>query len=339
MADPQAPNTRGHLKDYFLLLNGKPRRNNHKTTITTAPTPTATPTQTQPTEANIEANNEANLETAVQATMAEIDANLDPNLANFDTRFDADFQPNFESSLESSFESNNTSSQSSIGPSDSLSQTIPITTPAKLRSWVYQHFESTQLQGDLYTPKYSDKQKVNVRRRCKVCNWITYDFNRSGTSNLISHLRTHRLTRTSSKPEPSIIALLQAAPPKDDITVEEAICNWVVDTLQPFTVVETASFQRIFKARGLPLTLQSADTLRRRIFDQFKTSRSVLISQLDQTCNTVSLTLDVWTSGNNVPIFGVVGHWITPDFVYQQQLLEFCEIKGNCNTLLYKFIH
>lgn len=46
------------------------------------------------------------------------------------------------------------------------------------------------------------------------------------------------------------------------------------------------------------------------------------------TTTPISLSLDVWTSKNAKAMLGVIGHWITPDFVYRERVLEFIEIEG-----------
>lgn len=89
----------------------------------------------------------------------------------------------------------NSNSQSIILPSDSISQILPISTPelstpllatktrARDRSWVFNHFEITELD-ELYTPKGLTIQRVNRRLRCKRCQFSILDSKRQGTTNL-----------------------------------------------------------------------------------------------------------------------------------------------------------
>ncbi len=47
-----------------------------------------------------------------------------------------------------------------------------------------------------------------------------------------------------------------------------------------------------------------------------------------QTCQTIALSLDVWTSKNSKAILGVKGHWLTADFQYHERALEFKQLCG-----------
>ena len=46
------------------------------------------------------------------------------------------------------------------------------------------------------------------------------------------------------------------------------------------------------------------------------------------TCQTIALSLDVWTSKNHIPILGVIDHWLTEEFEYREKVLEFKELHG-----------
>ncbi|KAK9493270.1 hypothetical protein V1508DRAFT_353770 [Lipomyces doorenjongii] len=42
--------------------------------------------------------------------------------------------------------------------------------------------------------------------------------------------------------------------------------------------------------------------------------------ELLQTCGTIALSLDVWTSKNHFPILGIIAHWL---FQHREKVLEF----------------
>jgi hypothetical protein len=110
--------------------------------------------------------------------------------------------------------------------------------------------------------------------------------------------------------------------------LEQALIQWVVQTRQPFTVVEHPAFRAIFAAAEADMPIKTADTLHNRIKDKFCRGRSHLKQELATTCHSIALSLDVWTSENQLAILGVIGHWITPDFEKREELLEFAEIRG-----------
>jgi hypothetical protein len=46
------------------------------------------------------------------------------------------------------------------------------------------------------------------------------------------------------------------------------------------------------------------------------------------TCKTIALSLDIWTSKNQLPILCIIGHWLTDEFEYREKMLEFTELPG-----------
>lgn len=54
----------------------------------------------------------------------------------------------------------------------------------------------------------------------------------------------------------------------------------------------------------------------------------MLKDELSTSCHTISLSLDIWTSSNSLPVMGVIGHWLTADFHYREKVIEFKELTG-----------
>jgi len=118
------------------------------------------------------------------------------------------------------------------------------------------------------------------------------------------------------------------APPKDRISLEDALIHWVIETRQPFTVVEQPSFRDVFNSAGISVPVKSADTLRNRVQEEYNRYRDTTRQQLGITCRTVAVSLDLWTSENQIAILAVMGHWLTAEFEKKEKLLEFTEIEG-----------
>jgi hypothetical protein len=60
---------------------------------------------------------------------------------------------------------------------------------------------------------------------------------------------------------------------------------------------------------------------------QYNECLSSLYTELE-LCLSVLLLLDRWKSPNHIPIFRVIGHWISPNWVKRETLFEFCRLKG-----------
>ena len=115
---------------------------------------------------------------------------------------------------------------------------------------------------------------------------------------------------------------------RPQVDAEQALIQWVVQTRQPFTVVEHPAFKAIFQAVKADLPIKSADTLYNRVENKFVHGRDHLKQELGANCQTIALSLDVWTSEHQLAILGVIGHWITPAFDKREELLELIEIQG-----------
>lgn len=174
----------------------------------------------------------------------------------------------------------------------------------------------------------------------KQCSWATTDSKRqSSTSNLVLHLlRKHPIYPPGlSNPEP-------VKNPKETLSglwgkreenltcqqqLEKDILHWVVADKQPFTTIESPAFRQIFfNIPGVALPFTSRHTLRQRLMDDFNVQRAQLKEELRVSCKTIALSLDIWTSKNHLPILGIIGHWFTDCFGYQEKVLEFKELLG-----------
>lgn len=81
--------------------------------------------------------------------------------------------------------------------------------------------------------------------------------------------------------------------------LEKDILHWIVADKPPFTTIESPAFRRIFSnIPGVTLPLASRHTLRQRLMDDFDLQRVQLKEELQVSCKTIALSLDVWTSKN-----------------------------------------
>ena len=197
-------------------------------------------------------------------------------------------------------------------------------------SWTLDHFWITVLET-----RWSQRGRPLKNDRllaCKRCSWSSTDSARHGTtSNLVTHLRTrHRIRRgIAGSCSTSVTSLDRfVVPPRAKMSMEQALVQWVVQTRQPFTVIEHPAFQAIFHAADIELPVKGADTLCHWVKARFSDSRSDIKQDLAHSCHSIALSLDVWTSEHQVAIFGVVGHWITPEFDRREVVLDFAEIQG-----------
>lgn len=91
--------------------------------------------------------------------------------------------------------------------------------------------------------------------------------------------------------------------------LEMNVIRWIVTDMKAFSTVESPEFQQVFRdIPGIEPPFTSRHTLRDRIMQEFVIQRTNLKSELAFTCKTIALSLDIWTSQNNLPILGIIGH-------------------------------
>lgn len=109
---------------------------------------------------------------------------------------------------------------------------------------------------------------------------------------------------------------------------KQAMRRWIVKNRMPFSTVETPEFQEMFLAHGTHAAYRSRTTLRNHIFDDFKLRRNALRQELALDFQSISFTLDMWTSPNRTPIFAIIGHWYSSSWEEREEVLDFVEVNG-----------
>jgi hypothetical protein len=196
----------------------------------------------------------------------------------------------------------------------------------KKRSLVWNHFNEIP-SGSYF--KIDGQMKTDMKIACKhhPCQWYVLDSKRKfSISNMKRHLENnHNIHENSSDKSSSSWNVVAS---KEEL--QKDIVLLIVTEDLPFTFVESPDFRKLLRnipsfeiGQGL-----SATSLMRRIESFFDASRKDLKYLLDRTCETISLSLDIWSSSNNVSYLGVIDHWVRPDFVYLERLLDFVELAG-----------
>jgi hypothetical protein len=209
---------------------------------------------------------------------------------------------------------------------------------------IWNFFTLKELKGKTFKD-HKGRERTDYKIICNrpLCptRWHTTDQKRNNSAgNMLRHLKiAHNITNvkvsadTSTEVASSLIgnwlSSSQSLPIDYNLSLENNIIEWVIEDVQPFTVIENKAFQKIFKdLPNITLPFSAASTLRSRIFDRFANFREQLKYLIDNTCSKISLSLDAWTSKNSLGILAIIGHWTTPDFEYVDKVLEFTELNG-----------
>ncbi|KAK9319690.1 hypothetical protein V1517DRAFT_331674, partial [Lipomyces orientalis] len=139
-------------------------------------------------------------------------------------------------------------------------------------SWLWEQFEITTLSQQ-WRPKRSKKLRNDQLITCKHCQkWSIKDSARStSTTNMSYHLqKSHGLPLGNDKvdaTQPTIMTMWKRKETADTAELfEKNLIRWVVQTRQPFTVIEYPAFVKLFKdIPGVNLPFTSRKTLKLRI--------------------------------------------------------------------------
>ncbi|GBC52400.2 zinc finger BED domain-containing protein RICESLEEPER 2-like [Rhizophagus irregularis DAOM 181602=DAOM 197198] len=74
--------------------------------------------------------------------------------------------------------------------------------------------------------------------------------------------------------------------------------------------------------------IPSADTIHNDIIKIFKDEKEFIKKKLQEIPSKVSITLDAWTSKNQISFLGITIHWITNDWKLENTTLDFSHIEG-----------
>ncbi|KAK9368031.1 hypothetical protein V1509DRAFT_550330, partial [Lipomyces kononenkoae] len=196
-------------------------------------------------------------------------------------------------------------SDSEILPSESVSQPQSLNSAitgssasqkCPQESWFWSYFTCTETRSEWIDNRTKKRKFVDRIIQCvvvddgtgKECTWRTTDSKRqSSSTNMTRHLKeVHSVLPPSAKQvvrpaKATITRFLAKAKENANLThqqiLEKNLIRWVVASCQPFTLIESAEFRKIFNdIPGVSLPFTSRHTRRRRIVDDFELYRAQL---------------------------------------------------------------
>lgn len=132
----------------------------------------------------------------------------------------------------------------------------------------------------------------------------------------------------------------KAAKPFDEDIFMGKLIKWIVLTDQAFSTVDNEEFEDLLEYIKKDVFVKSRRTLMRRLEELFILKQDALRTLLASTTSKISITCDMWTSANQLSFFGMTGHWIDNDYVYQERLIAFKFVEGEhdglnlCNEMM-----
>jgi hypothetical protein len=114
----------------------------------------------------------------------------------------------------------------------------------------------------------------------------------------------------------------------------ELLAEFIVESSSSFRIVEYASFHRFVSYLNGNAPLISRETVRNDTAELKNRYQEKLLGEVqshlgEQKKGRISLTMDVWTSSNQIPYLGVTGHWIDSSWEVRNEALAFKRLRGS----------
>jgi hypothetical protein len=265
---------------------------------------------------------------------------------------DDDFEQDSNNSVTSNSEATPSQSAAIIVAESPEAATTP--TPASKSSVVHDFF-------NIIERKNKRLLECQICVKTKSVPVATYSYNHANTSGALKHLRTTKshlrhltniqLTSLGLKPQQSVSTPIDFFAKKhpepehhyDANVFEQKLIRLVICRDLPFSLVDWPETNAIVKYLRPETNVMSRATLMRRINVQVETRRNELRQRLASLSSKFSVTLDVWTSKNQLSFLGITCHYIDSEWNLYSNLLAFEHLEGShsgeaIGTAVYKVL-
>lgn len=241
---------------------------------------------------------------------------------------------------------------------DNLSRaSTPLAIGAKNRrkrtGWVYKHMARTDDMQAVFVNK--DGLEVWPCRYCAEEN-VTKEFLTSGgTANIERHLKKHHnifettlMQRRLQDQQLSIEEAMESAQfnttkkrklteetliekALDGKVLESLFVRWIATDNQALRLVEHPEFRAFLTYLNSNVNVyltNSHSTCGEWVLTQYLIEKERIRLRLHSTLYKIHISLDIWTSPNNLPVLGIVAHYINEEGTLEHSVLALREIQG-----------
>ncbi|XWS50686.1 hypothetical protein CRYUN_Cryun12cG0107700 [Craigia yunnanensis] len=183
--------------------------------------------------------------------------------------------------------------------------------------------------------KYFETAPDGKTRRCKFCGQ-SYAI-ATATGNLGRHISNRHPgydksgeAVTSSAPQPTTTVIKKPQPPGRALQVDYDHLNWllikwlILATLPPSTL-EEKWLANSFKFLNPSIQLWPGEKYKAVFCEVFRSMREDVRVSLEQVSSKVSVTLDFWTSYEQIFYMSITCQWIDENWSFQKVILDICQ--------------
>ncbi|XP_010537414.1 PREDICTED: uncharacterized protein LOC104812116 isoform X2 [Tarenaya hassleriana] len=183
--------------------------------------------------------------------------------------------------------------------------------------------------------KYFETALDGKTRKCKFCGQ-SYSI-ATATGNLGRHLSNRhpgydKTTDAVSSPVPQMPVLTKKpltqlkAPQVDYDHLNWLVLRWLTFSSLPPSTVEEKWLANSFKFLNPVAQLWPSEKYRAVLHEVYRSMQEDVKASLEHVSSKVSITLNFWTSYENIFYLSVTGHWIDENWSFQRLLLDICRI-------------
>ncbi|KAL6281535.1 hypothetical protein ACE6H2_018416 [Prunus campanulata] len=187
--------------------------------------------------------------------------------------------------------------------------------------------------------KFFETAADGKSRRCKFCGQ-SYSI-ATATGNLGRHLSNRHPgydksgdVVTSSAPPPITVVRKHQpqskAPQVDYNHLNWLLVKWLVLASLPPATLEEKWLANSYKFLNPSIQLWSSEEYRKTFHEVFRSMKEVVRASLEHVSSKVSITLEFWTSYEEIYYMSVTCHWIDENWSFQKMMLDICHIPYPC---------
>ncbi|PIA63482.1 hypothetical protein AQUCO_00201079v1 [Aquilegia coerulea] len=189
--------------------------------------------------------------------------------------------------------------------------------------------------------RYFETAPDGKTRSCKFCKQ-SYSI-ATATGNLGRHL-SHRhpgydkvsdvITNGNPAQQPTTVIKKHQSPARpvsvDLDHLNWLLLKWLIGASHPPGTLEEEGLANSFKFANSLVKIWSTERFQAVILEVYKSMREDVRTSLEQVKSKISITLDFWTSYEQVFYMSVTGHWIDENWILHKVLLDICHIPYPC---------
>lgn len=177
--------------------------------------------------------------------------------------------------------------------------------------------------------------------QCKIGRCKKF-FKGPSTTSIIKHLRKEHLKKCPELKEKTNHTpidrgmfgdAVKLSKPFDEDVFMGKLLKWIVLSDQTFATVDNAEFEDMLEYLKKDVYVKSRTTLLRRLEELYILKKAEMKSLFESVTSKISITCDLWTSGNQLSFFAITGHWLDKNYTYHERLIAFKYVEGEHDGL------